>query len=79
MGWLELALAVIPLVSLIIREFLSANAEAKAQDRKFQLDEAAFRGIVERALTKHLANRARESQGAGNAWDEIDKKNPPTP
>lgn len=70
---LALILAIIPLVILIIQEFLSASARAKAANEKFELDQANLRKLVDSAVEKWVARNAVDSRDAGDSWDRADK------
>lgn len=68
-----LILAIIPLVTLIIQEFLSASARAKAANEKFELDQANLKKLVDSAVEKWVARNAVDSKDAGDSWDKADR------
>lgn len=75
---MTLIVAIIPLVLLIFKEFFSAQADAKAANVKFTLDQETLQKIVNSALQKQVARMAADSQGVANAQDAADadaKKN----
>lgn len=73
--WIELVLAIISLVTLIIKEVLSATAIAAKEKKEFLLSQEVFQKAVNEALTKQLLTMAKQSKGAKNAWDATESKN----
>lgn len=64
--------AIIPLLLLLFNEFFSAQARARAANEKFVIDQAALKKIVDEAVNKWNSQNAKDSGGAGNAWDNAD-------
>lgn len=69
----EAIIAIIPLMLLIFNEFLSAQARARAADEQFKLDQESLKKILDGALQKWIQRNAKDSAGAGDAWDNADK------
>lgn len=65
--------ALFPLIWEIYKQYLSANAKAKAANEKFDLNQTTWRAIVKSAVEKQIGKNAGDSAGAGSAWDEADK------
>lgn len=65
-------IALIPLITLIFKEFFSAQSRARAANQAFVLDQATFQKIVTNALNQQLMRMALDSQGVGSAQDAAD-------
>jgi len=64
--------AVVPLILLLFQEFFSAKAKAAEADKKFELDEAKFKTLVDAAMKKWIAKNAKDSAGISSGWDSAD-------
>jgi hypothetical protein len=73
MIYLEFAKELVPLVVLIFKEFFSAQAREREADRVFKIDQDNLRKIVDAAMQKWTERAAKDSIGAGNAWDIADE------
>lgn len=67
--------SVVPLILLIFQEFFSAQARAREANRKFELDQETMKKLVDSAVQKWNDKNAKDSAGAGNAWDKADGDN----
>lgn len=67
--------AIVPLILMIFQEFFSAQAKAKEEDRKFVIDQALLKQIVDTAVNNWNAQNAKDSSGASDAWDSADGEN----
>lgn len=74
MEYIAIIGAGLQIVLLIIKEYLSASAKAKEEEKKFNLDQAALKVLVDAAVLKWNEGNAKKSDDAGNAWDNADKK-----
>jgi hypothetical protein len=70
---LEIVAALIPLVFLIFKECFSAQARGKEENRKFELNQATLKGIVDAAVQSWLQSNSKDSRGASKAWDNADE------
>lgn len=65
--------AVLPLVLEIFKEYFSAQARARAEEKAFKLDQEAIKQFIQSAWQKRLESMAKDSKGQGDAWDEAEK------
>jgi hypothetical protein len=73
--WIELAIAIVGLVSLVVKEAFSASSEAAKENKAYEVNQETFQKAVSGALSKQILTMAKASKGAGNAWDAADGKN----
>jgi hypothetical protein len=74
MEWVTLVGAGLQIVLLIFKEFMSASARAREEDKTFKLDQAALKLIVDEAVRKWNSSNAKDSDGSSDAWDKADDK-----
>lgn len=73
MTWITLLVTLLPLIVQIYKEWLSAEAQAKADGKQFKLDQATFHALVQAAIAKQVAANPTDSAGASSGWDQADK------
>lgn len=64
---------IVPLIIMIYKEYYSAKAQADADNKKFELDQAAIKAIVDAAVDQWNQANLGNSMGAANAWDKADQ------
>lgn len=67
--YLELIIAILSFLGILLKEALSATAIAAREKREFKTTQDSFRKILSAASEKCLSTMAKDSEGAGNAWD----------
>lgn len=72
MAYLEFAVSIIPLIYLLFKEYFSAEAKAKEENRKFKLDQVVLQQITQDAFQKWIDRSAKESTDMGDSWDAAD-------
>jgi hypothetical protein len=70
---LEFAVSLIPLIYLLFKEYLSAEAKAKEQDIQFKLTQDILRSITDAAFQKWIDRAAKDSQDMSDSWDAADQ------
>ena len=60
------------LILSLVGEYIRARAEARKEQRAFEVDQAAFRSMVEKVITRNQQAAPGDSQGAGSGWDRAD-------
>lgn len=71
--WVSLAIAIIGLAVLVIKEFYGKAARDRAEEAELDLAQKALEQSAQAALLKLRESAAKESSQAGEAWDQADQ------
>lgn len=74
MEWVTLAVAVIGLVVLFIKEFFSAKARKRELDKAFQKAQEEMKKLMEESLIKLRESLKKDKSDVDAVDDQLDRK-----